>query len=481
MARYIEKDNREQLNLLPMCLDDMVAEDNVVRAIDTIVDNMDITGLGFTHSQTAITGRKPYNPVDLFKLYTYCYFNGIRSSRKIEKECYRNIEVMWLIKELKPDFKTIADFRKNNKEQIKLAFSKFSLICDSLGLIGKEIIAVDGSKFRASNSRLAYHSEKKLAKKIEYYQKTAEQYLILLERSDMKDGSTETVAFSKEDINRKIEWINNKVSKLLEFKKEIRESGSVCLTDKDSKMMKANNHGFEISYNVQTAVDEKNHLVVAVDVTSEPVDKEQLYSISSLAKKELKVEKITVIADKGYYSVKQFAKCKKDNIIPIVSKADPANAAADKEFRKSQFKYDELHDGYICPQGHFLKAYNTKHYTSEETTFRRYRNIEACANCPIKEKCSNGKTGRTIEDRPLKKYADEVDKRTLECLDLYNKRKSIVEHPFGTIKRALGFSYFLTRGTASVRAESFLHFLIYNIMRVINILGTRQLIAKLQG
>lgn len=481
MERYIEKANRDQLGLFPMCLDDMVSEDNVVRAIDAIVDNMDITGLGFTHCHTASTGRKPYSPMDMFKLYTYCYFNGIRSSRKIEKECHRNLEVMWLIHELKPDFKTIADFRKNNKEQIKLAFSKFSLICDSLGLIGKEMIAVDGSKFRASNSRLAYHSEKKLAKKIEYYRKTAEQYLKLLEESDLKDASSQTAALSKEDMKKKIDWINNRISQLSDLKKEIRESGSVCLTDKDSKMMKANNKGFEISHNVQTAVDEKNHLVVAIDVTSEPVDKEQLYNISSLAKEALKVEKITVIADKGYYSAKQFAKCKKDNIIPIVSKADPANAAADHELRKSQFKYDELNDGYICPQGHLLKAYNTKHYTSEETTFRRYRNIEACSNCPIKEKCSNGKTGRTIEDRPLKKYADEVDKRTIEFLGLYNKRKSIVEHPFGTVKRALGFSYFLTRGTASVRAESFWHFLIYNIKRVINILGTRQLIERLQG
>ena len=480
MERYIEKGNREQLNIFPVCLDDMISEDNVVRAIDAIVDNMDITGLGFTHSQTATTGRKPYNPADLFKLYTYCYFNGIRSSRKIEKECYRNLEVMWLIHELKPDFKTIADFRKNNKEQIKLAFSKFSLICDSLGLIGKEMIAVDGSKFRASNSRLAYHSERKLAKKIEYYRKTAEQYLKLLEESDLKESSTQTTV-SKEDIKRKIDWINNKITNLSELKKEIRESGSICLTDKDSKMMKTNNKGFEISYNVQTAVDEKNHLVVAVDVTSEPVDKEQLHHISSLAKEALKVEKITVIADTGYYSAKQFAKCKKDNIIPIVSKADPANAAADKEFRKSQFKYDELKDGYICPQGHLLKPYNTKHYTSEETTFRRYRNIEACSKCPMKQKCSKGNTGRTIEDRPLKKYADEVDKRTLEFFDVYKKRKSIVEHPFGTIKRGLGFSYFLTRGTASVRAESFMHFLIYNMKRVINILGTRQLIVKLQG
>lgn len=153
MNRYVSGENRDQMNILPMCLDDIIPHDNAVRAVDAIVDNMDIPSMKFTHSETRETGRKPYNPVDLFKLYTYSYFNGIRSSRKIEKECYRNIEVMWLINELKPDFKTIADFRKDNKKQIKLAFSKFSMICDDLGLISKEIVAIDGSKFRANNGR----------------------------------------------------------------------------------------------------------------------------------------------------------------------------------------------------------------------------------------------------------------------------------------------------------------------------------------
>lgn len=164
MNRYAVGVIREQLTLLPMCFDDMISEDNVVRAIDAIVDSMDILSLGFTHSKTATIGRKPYSPVDMFKLYTYSYFNGIRSSRKMENECYRNIEVMWLINELKPDFKTIADFRKDNIKQIKLAFRKFSMICDELGLIGKEIVAVDGSKFRANNGRKAYHTEKRLKK-----------------------------------------------------------------------------------------------------------------------------------------------------------------------------------------------------------------------------------------------------------------------------------------------------------------------------
>lgn len=184
MDRYKTSINRDQFSFIPLCLDDMISTDNEVRAIDAIVNCLDITDMGFVYSETKQTGRKPYSPVDMFKLYAYSYINGIRSSRKIERECYRNIEVMWLIHELKPDFKTIADFRKNNKKPIKLAFRKFSMICDELGLVGKELIAIDGSKFRASNSRMAYHSEKKIEKKIEHYQKVAEEYTKLLDSND---------------------------------------------------------------------------------------------------------------------------------------------------------------------------------------------------------------------------------------------------------------------------------------------------------
>jgi transposase len=191
MKRYASVGNREQISLLPMCLDNMIAEDNVVRAIDAIVDNIDIPSLGFTHSETAVTGRKPYNPVDMFKLYIYSYFNGIRSSRKIEKECFRNIEVMWIINELKPDFKTISDFRKDNKKQIKLAFSKFSMICDELGLISKEIVAIDGSKFRANNGRTAYYTKNKLDKMLEHYAESAEKYIRLLDACDKQESDNQ--------------------------------------------------------------------------------------------------------------------------------------------------------------------------------------------------------------------------------------------------------------------------------------------------
>ncbi len=387
---------------------------------------------------------------------------------------------MWLINELKPDFKTIADFRKNNKKQIKAAFKQFSLICDELGLIGKETVAVDGSKFRANNSRLAYHSEKKLQKKIEHYNRTAEQYLILLDSCDDEERNNVGPHLSRAEIESKIDSINKRLTELEELKEQVKKNGSIYTTDPDSRMMRTNN-GVDICHNVQIAVDDKNHLVVAVDVTSDPVDKKQFHNIALQAKEEMGVDTITALADKGYYSASEFAKCKEDGIIPVVSKADHAHMAATNEYGKSQFKYDEVNDGYICPQGHLLKAYKPRKENAKYSGHIRYQNFVACSECSVRSKCSDSKKGRTIQDRPFQRYADEVDKRTNEYKDMYKDRKQLVEHPFGTIKRALGFSYFLTRGTESVRTESLMHFLVYNMKRAINIVGTKEIIGILQG
>jgi hypothetical protein len=244
-------------------------------------------------------------------------------------------------------------------------------------------------------------------------------------------------------------------------------------------MMKTNNHGADICHNVQIAVDDKNHLVVAVDVTSEPVDKEQLHNISSQAKENLQVDEITAIADKGYYSALQFKKCANDNIIPIVSKANQLFHSANDEFVKDKFYYDEDRDVYICPMGQILSKYKARE-NSKYKELSRYANQLACMNCAVKEKCTPGKY-RTIADREFVEYAREVDKRTQENKDLYRRRKQLVEHPFGTVKRALGFSYFLTRGNDNVRTESLLHFFVYNLKRVINIMGMQILREELRG
>ena len=476
MERYKKGEDRDQLSLLPLSVDDMIPVDAEVRTLEVIIDKIDIRSLGFTHCETKSTGRMPYDPSDMFKLYAYSYFNGIRSSRKIERECSRNIELMWLVG-LKPDFKTIADFRKDNKAQIKAAFQRFTMICSELGLIGKEIVAVDGSKFRASNSRLRYHTEKKVDKKIEYHSQCAEQYMTLLDVCDSEE--LDNPKYTKSELIDKIDKINARIVELSELKDDIKEKGTIYETDPDARMMHTNNYGADICHNVQIAVDDKHHMVVAIDVTSQPVDKEQLYNLASQAKNNLEVEALTVIADKGYYSAYQFAKCEDDGITPIVSKADRSFMAVTEAYSKEVFKYDYDRSGYICPEGHFLKPYRMSE-ASKSAGHIRYENKVACVNCSVRHLCTDGKY-RTVADRPYEEYARVVDKRTRENKEMYQQRKQLAEHPFGTVKRGFGFLYFLTRGTESVRAESCLHFLVYNIKRAINIMGARGLQVALQG
>ena len=438
MARYKKSNDRNQLSIVPMCLDDMLPADAEVRALEVIVEKMDIRSLCFAYSKTKSTGRLPYDPVDMFKIYAYSYFNGIRSSRKIERECYRNIELMWLIGDIRPDFKTIADFRKSNKTQIRAAFQKFSMICAELGLIGKEIVAVDGSKFRASNGRLKYHSEKKVDEKIRHHTEKVEQYIKLLDACD-KDDSTQP-QLSSDEIIKEINKINNRLDELALLKEETEQNGAIYETDPDSRMMKVSNYGTDICHNVQIAVDDKNHIVVAVDVTSQPVDKEQLYNISSQAKVKLNVDSLTVIADKGYYCAYQYAQCENNGIAPIVSKADRSFISATKEYSKEIFIFDEDKCGYYCPEGHFLKPYRMKE-TSKYAGHIRYENKDACMNCNVRHLCTNGKI-RTIADRPHEEYARLVDKRTVENKAMYRQRQQLAEHPWGTVKRSWGFSYF---------------------------------------
>lgn len=475
MERYKESGDRNQMGLLPMTYDDMIDAENAVRAIDAIVDNMDIPSLGFKYAKTAVTGRKPYSPVDMFKLYTYSYFNGIRSSRKIERECHRNIEVMWLIGGLAPDFKTIADFRKNNKTAIRTALSKFSLICDSLGLVGKEMVAIDGSKFRASNSTDRYCTAKKTKKKIEHFEEQTKKYLALLDAIDEQERQNPPPCLSKKDIQKKLDDIEKRIGELNEQLAEIEENGDIAITDPDSKMMLVKSSGREVSHNVQIAVDSKNHLVVALDVTSEAIDREQLYNMAQQAKEELGVSELSVVADKGYYSAKQFGLCEEAGITAYAPKPT-LRSAPDERYAKDQFVYDEQTDSYRCPQGAVLS--HTKKRATAKYEQENYANPAVCKACCKLSLCTQGKY-RIIQDPKGQRAADRTDVRTKQHPEFIRQRKCLVEHPFGTVKRALGYTYFLTRRTESVRAESAMHFLIYNIKRVLQILGTRGTIQAL--
>ena len=478
MSRYVEGMSREQTNLTPLCIDEMISEENPVRAIDMVVESMKIREVGFVYGEPKETGRKAYNPEDMFKLYAYSYYNGIRSSRKIERECHRNIEVMWLINELKPDHKTIANFRKDNKKAIKAAFRQFTAICSELNLISKEIVGVDGSKFRACNGRMRYHSKGKIAEKLKYYAESAEKYMNLLEQCDMEESETAPASkMSRNELQEKLEKIQKRVSELEEIREKVEAEGTIYLTDPDSRLMRTHNGGGDISHNVQIAVEAKNHFIVAVDVTSDAVDYEQLHNISSQAKTELGVDELTAIADRGYYSAEEFKKCMDDNIRPIAPRPEKGGSQ-EKGYTKGHFEYDKESDTYTCPHGQKLSQPKQRRANRKGD---RYYNAAACAQCRFKKQCSPKTPYRTIVRDAFDDYSDAVDKYTKENYELYAKRKCFVEHPFGTVKRALGFTYFLTKGTENVRTESLLHFLAYNFKRLINLMEIPKLRAALHA
>lgn len=310
-----------------------------------------------------------------------------------------------------------------------------------------------------------------------YHTKLTSKYLKLLDSADEQESDSPRL--TRGEIIKRLEHSEKRIVELSMMKAEVEKNGTIYETDKDSRLMKSSNNGVNISHNVQIAVDEKHHLVVAVDVTSQPIDKEQLHNMALQAKQQFGADALTVLADKGYYSGSEFKKCMDDGITPIVSKAVHNSTFADEEYGKGAFRFDERQGGYICPQGQLLLPARR---ARTESGIKKYKNFAACAACPVKTKCTSASSkGRTLEDKPYSEYARLVDRQTRQNMDAYHKRKQLAEHPFGTVKQALGFTHFLTRGTESVRAESSLHFLAYNMRRVVNIMGTEGLKAALVG
>ena len=455
-----------------MSLDEMISEDNPVRVLDAFVDGINLNELGFKYATPKTTGRKPYNPADMLKLYLYGYFNGIRSSRKLETECNRNIELMWLIQELRPDYRTIADFRKDNISLLQNIFKHFSLLCNDLGLLGKEIIAIDGSKFRANNARKKNLTKGKLEKMLAYFEQVAKRYLDLLENTDEEAKSC--VTYSKEEIQQKLTNATQRIHELTEIKQQVEENGEVSLTDKDARLMSANNMGYDVSYNMQTAVDAKNHIIVAADVINNPADQGQLYTMANQAKQLLNVEGITVLADKGYYTGQCLEKCEQENIVAIVSRQKSPSSTGNSDYIVEKFKYDADNDCYICPQGESLC--NVSRNNKKGKLYRS----KACKTCLHKDECTNNQRGRQIIRGKFHEVMARTDERLANNMKLYKQRQMVVEHPFGTIKRTFGYTHFLLRGIEKVKGEAVMHCLMYNLKRVLSIMGTKQLIAAIK-
>jgi transposase len=467
---YIEGTSRNQSAYWSM--EDMVAEDSMVRIIDRFIDIQDLKALGFTRTQPAYTGRPGYAPEPLAKLYVYGYQNTTRSSRKLERECTRNIEVMWLLDGLTPDYKTIAEFRRLNIRPLQKLFLEFVKLCRSWDLVGGELMAVDGAKFKASNNKKNNFSKKKLEDRLSRIDLKIEEYLAKMDEEDRLDD------VQQEAPKGLVELLKRK--DLYEaYKAQLEESGDneISTVDPDARLMGNNRGGVEMAYNVQSVVDGKYDIVIDYDVSMNPSDQGQL---SNMTKRLIRqgYRRFTLLADKGYYNGKCLQKGKRYKIKSIVSRQELSNPKGrPQEFHNEQFQYDNKTDTYTCPIG------NTLHPHSKKTAERRnYYNKTACSKCPHINDCTTGKREyRTITRSQYGDIYDETDQIFRSNKELYKRRQQMVEHPFGTVKHTLNGGYFLLRRRRKVRCEAALLFLVYNLKRAVNALGFKEIMARLDS
>jgi len=476
---YIKGADRNQIILFPESIDDYIDYDNPVRIIDEYVAQLDLEELGFKRAVCASVGRPPYNPKDILKLYLYGYLNRVRSSRRLEHEAARNIEVIWLLKKLKPDFKTIADFRKDNKKALKSVFREFTKLCDEWELFGKELVAIDGSKFRACNSKRNNYSTKKLERHIKYIDEKIDKYMQELDEGDINEVHDRKP--NDKEIKERIKELHKRKEKYEEYKKHLEETGGneISVTDPDARLMCNNNNNVDVSYNIQTTVDSEHKLIVDFKVTQKPNDLGELDNMALRAKKLFGGKGFEALADKGYYKAEDLKKCVENGITPYVTKQIYSNGTGDKDFYADKFVYDKEKKTYICPAGKELYYFGDRKKAGKVIGYE-YRNYDACAKCEFKERCTKSEKGRIICRHVDQDFLDTIDLQTELNMDKYKLRQMIVEHPFGTLKRSWGAYYFLTRRKASVSAEISLSFLAYNLKRVMNILGTDELLRRLR-
>jgi transposase len=474
---YIEGEDRNQITLFPECMDDYVSEDNVVRFIDKYVSSLDLFELGFERATPNRVGAPSYDPRALIMLYLYGYLNGIRSSRKLERETHRNIELIWLLKKLRPDFKTIADFRKDNQKALKNLFKEFLQLCQKCNLVGNKFVAIDGSHFKAVNAKSKHFLKSKVDKRLKQIQKTTDEYLDTLDKMDKVEDKTKNGPTTQELIE-KLDELKREETKLSKIKEDIKATGKdqMCTTDPDSCVMRQG-----VGYNVQIAVDQKNSLIVTYDVTDDPVDNNQLSNMAKKAKEILNVEELEVVADTGYYNHSEIKECSDNQITPYVPEPiKTGNPEIDTFFSKSNFTYDKENDCYICPCNFKLKFLERKlDKRSPRGRYIKLYNCNKVINCPMKGKCTTSKRGRYIYRWEHEDIIDEMKEKMSKEKEKVKKRKAIVEHPFGTIKRAMGHGYFLMKGKPKVNVEFALTSLVYNIKRVINILGMPKLMEAI--
>ena len=479
MAGFVAGLDRGQSTLLPECLDEWIDESNPVRAIDAFVESLDLRKMGFEGLDPTGIGRPAYHPKIHLKLYIYGYLNRIQSSRRLEREAGRNLEVMWLLGRLAPDFKTIADFRKDNGPAIKKACAQFIEICRKLGLLATASVAIDGSKFKAVNNRDKNYTTGKIERRRKQLEESVARYLAQLETADRHDPS-ETITLKKTRIKEKLEKLKSETEKLAAIERQVLASpdGQISLTDPDSRSMATSGRGSGVvGYNVQTAVDTEHHLIVAHEVTNVGSDRSQLASTAKAAKEVLQVEKLDAVADRGYFNGEEIKACDDAGITVTLPKPMTSGAKSEGRFGKQDFVYLTADETYRCPAGEIL----TYRFTTEDRgqKLRKYM-TSACGMCALKAQCTKAKR-RVITRWEHEEIIELVQERLDKNPDAMRTRRETVEHPFGTIKMRMGATHFLCKTLPKVATEMALCVLTYNLTRVINIVGVEKLLEAVQG
>jgi len=468
MKRFIEGEDRSQVTLLPECLDDYIAEDNPVRVVDAFVEELDLYVLGFDGVEPCETGRPSYHPSVLLKIYIYGYLNRIQSSRRLERECQRNVELMWLTGRLAPDFKTIADFRRDSGKGIRNACRQFVMICRQLKLLAHASVAVDGSKFKAVNNRDRNFTPHKLEQRMRQVEESIERYLSALETADRTQPA---------DLELKTARLQDKLTSLRQQMKQLRAIESklqqqpdkqLSLTDPDARSMATSGRGTGmVGYNVQMAADTKHHLIVAHDVINVGHDRSELWPMAKQAREAVGKEKLEVIADRGYFSGTEILACEQAGIKTLVPKPMTSNSKAEGRFSKLDFIYIARDDEYLCPAGERLRRHQTR--LEDGLNISVYWTY-ICPQCPLKTQCTTGNE-RRVRRWEHEAVLDAMQRRLDRRPDAMKVRRRTIEHVFGTLKHWMGSAHFLMKTLQHVGTEMSLHVLAYNLKRVMSVLG----------
>jgi len=477
MKRFVEGVDRSQSTLFPECLEDWIGEGNPVRVIDAFVEELDLAALGFGGVDPEATGRPSYHPSVLLKLYIYGYLNRVQSSRRLEREAGRNVEVMWLTGRLIPDHKTIADFRKDNGNAIREVCARFVDLCRQMGLLATPSVAIDGSKFKAVNNRDKNFTRGKVERRRAQLEESVARYLSQLDTADRHEP-TEALAAKTERLEEKLAKLKEEMAKLatIEARMLAAPDQQVSLSDPDSRSMATSGRGSGVvGYNVQVAVDTEHHLIVAHEVTNSGSDRSQLANMAKQAKAVLHAEELAAVADRGYFNSPEILECAEADITVTLPKPLTSGAKSQGRFGKQDFVYVPERDVYRCPAGEPL----TYRFTAEEhgKRIRRYWTT-ACPKCPLHSQCTTGPE-RRIPRWEYEHLLEAVQKRLDANPGAMRLRRETVEHPFGTMKARMGATHFLTKTLPKVAAEMALSVLAYNLTRVMNIVGVKPLIAAI--